>query len=269
MTALPEKGICAHRGAMGTHPQNTLAAFREAIRLGAQMIEFDVRKSRDEQLFLYHDLTLVQLTGQEQRPEELTLAELKAIDAGSWKAPRFRGERIPTLEETLTIMPVNVWLFAHVQLGDLNLVQEVARMIFRHGRQQQAILGTLPDKIEAARRACPEIVTANMRGRPNTPEYVAESIALNVDFVRFRSGHRNDRPMTPALVDQARAAGMRVIYFEPNDPEELPGLYEIGVDFPVVEATAEMVKAAEEVGFKPVEPIFRGSGPKSEDQKQD
>ena len=130
MTALPERGICAHRGAMGTHPQNTLSAFREAARLGAQMIELDVRKSRDGQLVVYHDLTLEPLTGREQRPEELTLAELKAIDVGSHKAPRFKGERIPTLDEALGIMPVNVWLLVHLHYGDADVAREVAQVIF-------------------------------------------------------------------------------------------------------------------------------------------
>jgi len=55
---LPERGICAHRGASHTHPENTLAAFHEALRLGAHMIEFDVRRSRDGELVLMHDRTV-------------------------------------------------------------------------------------------------------------------------------------------------------------------------------------------------------------------
>ena len=57
MIVLPEKGLCAHRGGCETYPENTLATFREAIQLGAHMIEFDVRRSRDNQLFFYHDPT--------------------------------------------------------------------------------------------------------------------------------------------------------------------------------------------------------------------
>lgn len=52
---MPEKGICAHRGAMDTHPENTLSAFREAVRLGAHMIEFDVRMTKDKALVILHD----------------------------------------------------------------------------------------------------------------------------------------------------------------------------------------------------------------------
>ncbi|MBU4199245.1 MAG: glycerophosphodiester phosphodiesterase [Verrucomicrobia bacterium] len=84
MITLPKKGICAHRGGMATYPENTLAAFREAVALGAQMIEFDVRKSKDGHFFTSHE---------------------------------FKNENIPTLEEILNIMPVNIWLLAHLWQG--------------------------------------------------------------------------------------------------------------------------------------------------------
>jgi glycerophosphoryl diester phosphodiesterase len=255
--ALPARGICAHRGAMGTHPQNTLAAFREAARMGAQMIEFDVRKSRDEQLVLYHDLTLKQVTGNDQRPEELTLAELKAIDIGSHQARRFKGEQIPTLEEALAIMPVNVWLLVHLHYGPTDLAQEVAQVVFRCDRQHQSVLGTLPDKIEAARREYPEIKVANLREHPNTPDYVAESIALKVDFARFWSGRWTGTPLAPKLIEEAKAAGMRVIYFEPEHAGDLSALYAMGVDFPVVEDARAMLAAAAGLGMAPVQPVFR------------
>ena len=242
---------------MDTRPQNTLAAFREAIRLGAQMIEFDVRKSRDERLFISHDPTLERLTGRIERPEQLTLAELREIDAGSATGPQFAGERIPTLEESLAIMPVNVWLLVHLYSGETELAKEVARVILRHDRQHQAVLATLPDKIEAAREACPRIMTANMREHPNTPGYVSESIALRVDFVRFWSAQWTDVPLTPELVSRAMAAEIRVIFYEPRGPEELARLYETGVDFPVVESVAGMMEAAGKLGIAPAEPIFR------------
>jgi len=242
---------------METCPQNTLAAFREAIRLGAQMIEFDVRQSRDGRLFISHDYTLERLTGRKERLEELTLAELKQIDAGSATGPQFAGERIPTLEETLAIMSVNVWLLVHLHWGETELAREVARTISQHDRQHQAILATLPDRIQVAREACPEIFTANMQEHPNTPEYMNESMALGVEFVRFWSAHWTDQPLTAELVGRAKDAGIGVIYFEPREPEELARLYEIGVDFPVAESVAEMIDAASKLGIAPAEPIPR------------
>ena len=78
---MPSRGICAHRGASDTHPENTLAAFREAIQLGAHMIEFDVALSKDGQLVLMHDTTVDRTTDGDGPVSELTLAELKKLDA--------------------------------------------------------------------------------------------------------------------------------------------------------------------------------------------
>ena len=61
-TPMPERGICAHRGANSTHPENTLPAFEEAIRLGAHMIELDVRQTKDGHLVLMHDATIDETT---------------------------------------------------------------------------------------------------------------------------------------------------------------------------------------------------------------
>ncbi len=114
---MPTRGICAHRGASDTHPENTIAAFREAIRLGAQMIEFDVALSKDGELVLMHDRTIDRTTNGSGRPEDWLLADLKKLDAGSWKNSRFEGERIPTLGEALDVMPGNIWLNVHLKGG--------------------------------------------------------------------------------------------------------------------------------------------------------
>jgi glycerophosphoryl diester phosphodiesterase len=87
---MPTRGICAHRGVSDSHPENTIAAFREAIRLGTQMIELDVALSSDGKLVLMHDYTVDRTTDGSGRVEELMLADLKQLDAGSWKGSRFK-----------------------------------------------------------------------------------------------------------------------------------------------------------------------------------
>ena len=88
--------VCAHRGASDTHPENTIEAFREAIRLGAQMIEFDVALSRDGKLVLMHDSTVDRTTNGKGPVSQLTLEELKKLDAGVYKAKHFAGATVPT-----------------------------------------------------------------------------------------------------------------------------------------------------------------------------
>lgn len=91
----------AHRGARARAPENTLAAFEAAVRLGADVIELDVRLSADGVPVVIHDDTVDRTTDGEGRVGRLTVRDLKRLDAGGWFAPDFRGERIPTLEETL------------------------------------------------------------------------------------------------------------------------------------------------------------------------
>ncbi|MEM8638441.1 MAG: glycerophosphodiester phosphodiesterase family protein [Cyanobacteria bacterium P01_G01_bin.54] len=91
----------AHRGVSAIAPENTLAAFRQAIALGADGIEFDVQRSQEGALVVFHDATLERTTDGQGPLREQTLTELKRLDAGSWFDPQFASERIPTLVEVL------------------------------------------------------------------------------------------------------------------------------------------------------------------------
>jgi len=91
----------AHRGASARAPENTLAAFKEAIRLGADLIECDVHLSADGVPVIIHDDTVDRTTNGRGAVSTLACARLRRLDAGAWFSSRFRGERIPTLEEAL------------------------------------------------------------------------------------------------------------------------------------------------------------------------
>ncbi|MGB0563445.1 MAG: glycerophosphodiester phosphodiesterase [Spirulinaceae cyanobacterium] len=91
----------AHRGFRAIAPENTLAAIRQAISLGADGLEFDVQRSQDGALVVFHDATLERTTNGQGALATKTLAELKTLDAGRWFAPAFAGEQIPSLAEVL------------------------------------------------------------------------------------------------------------------------------------------------------------------------
>lgn len=93
--------IIAHRGASGDAPENTLAAFREAIRQKADAIELDVQHTRDRKLVILHDPWLQRATNGRGLVGSKTLAEIKQLDAGSSFSSKFAGEPVPTLEEVL------------------------------------------------------------------------------------------------------------------------------------------------------------------------
>jgi glycerophosphoryl diester phosphodiesterase len=107
--------VVAHRGSSGSAPENTMAAFRMAIDAGVDMIELDVRMTKDFELVVHHDADLGRTTNGSGVIWEKTLDELKHLDAGSWYSPKFAGERIPTLQEVIDLLPANVNLNIEVK----------------------------------------------------------------------------------------------------------------------------------------------------------
>ena len=246
---MPPRGVCAHRGASDTHPENTIAAFREAIRLGAQMIEFDVALTGDGKLVLMHDRTIDRTTNGSGRPEEWLLVDLKKLDAGSWKNSRFEGEQIPTLGEALDFMPRNIWLNVHLK-GGVGLAEKTARLIASKNRLHQAFLACGASAATAARATEPRIKICNMERQANTLQYVNETIQSGCEFIQLLGGEDVDPIHTKRLRDH----GIRVNYCCTNDPATLGRLFADGIEFPLVDWVGEMLKVADKHGIARLKP---------------
>ena len=102
-----ERFVVAHRGSSGTAPENTLAAIREAIEVGARIIEVDVRLSADDKVLLLHDDVMGRTTSGKGSMKNMTYDELLSLDAGEWFDKKFAGEKIPLLEEALRLLKKN------------------------------------------------------------------------------------------------------------------------------------------------------------------
>ena len=246
---MPARGICAHRGASDTHPENTIAAFREAIRLGAQMIEFDVALTKDGKLVLMHDRTIDRTTDGSGRVEEWLLADLKKLDAGSWKNNRFEGERIPTLSEALNMMPDNIWLNVHLK-GGVELAEKSARLIASKNRLHQAFLACGAAAATAAKAAESRIKICNMERQANTLQYVNETIEAGCEFIQLLGGESVDPMHTKRLRDN----GVNINYCCTNDAATLSRLFADGVEFPLVDRVGEMLKVADKHGIARLKP---------------
>jgi len=249
---LPKKGLCAHRGAMETHPENTLVAFREAIKAGAHMIEFDVQLTKDNKMVVIHDGTVDRTTDGTGKVSELTFAEIRKLDAGSWKSLEFAGERIPTLDETLSIMPYNIWLNVHIK-GGKDIALCIAKKLAEKERLHQAFLACGAEAAEMARKEVPEIVICNMDRKESNWEYVKGTIEMKADFIQLR------RKITPEYTEYVRVLkenGIRVNYYGTDSPEEIKMLFGYGVDFPLVNDIVHSAKIAKELNISPVEQDF-------------
>jgi glycerophosphoryl diester phosphodiesterase len=254
---MPRRGICAHRGAGATHPENTLSAFREAIRLGAHEIELDVQLLADGGLAVIHDRTVDRTTDGHGPVAGFTTETIKRLDAHGWKHSRFAGTHVPTLAESLAIMPRNVWINVHLKEDNKQLGTAVAREILRQKRTHQAFLACGHAAADAACEVSPDVLICNMERQGDNDSYVLDTIQRRCRFIQF-----SRKLGTPRQIDQLKRAGVSINYYGTNDVNELAQLFAAGVDFPLVDHVAEMLQAARPLGIEPLEqPRVRRDAP--------
>ncbi len=124
--------VVAHRGLLRHAPENTLANFRACLELRVGF-EVDVQRSRDGHLVCIHDAKVDRTTNGTGKVSDLTLAELKTLDAGSWFDPVFRGERVPTIDEvfeTLSHYPHRVLIAMDLKAADVE--EDVVLLATKH-----------------------------------------------------------------------------------------------------------------------------------------
>ena len=245
-TNLPEQGICAHRGAMDTHPENTIAAFKEAIRLQAQMIELDVRMTKDKQLVILHDETVDRTTNGTGKIEELSFKQVRQLDAGGWKSPDFEGEKIPTFAEVLAVMPNTIWLNVHLK-GDRKLGTKVAEVLIKENKQHQAFLACGTEAAKGAHAVSPDILICNMERQTEIEDYIDQTIDKNNEFIQLKKVEVN--PEIENYTKRLKANNVKVNYCCTDSPEEVIKLFDYGVDFVLVNDLGEIMKAVEPFNF--------------------
>ncbi len=218
--------LIAHRGASGYAPENTLAAFRKAVAMGLSFIETDLQLSRDARFVAIHDDTVNRTTNGQGAVHDLTLAELRRLDAGSWFGSSFTGERIPTLEEILDfakrhdvvfyleLKPGGSWGGEHALIGALRESGEIARTV---------VISFDSSLVATVRRAEPTLMTGLLYdGQLDKPieralEIGARQLCVRGDLV------------TPALVAEAKIRDLQVICWTVNHPAHMRLLANAGV----------------------------------------
>jgi glycerophosphoryl diester phosphodiesterase len=220
--------VVAHRGASAVEPENTLAAFARAIELGADMSELDVHLSADGHVVVMHNATVEATTDGRGALRDLTLAEIKRLDAG-------RGERVPTLQEAVDLVRGRNGLY--IELKGEGTPAAVARLLRanRFTGHGQVIAGSFsPDLAAELKRIAPEIATSLLVG-PVLPadELIAMTRAAGADYVHLCWERRAERPHTllpPELLRALRAAGLGIVLWHEERPEELAVLRTLDVD---------------------------------------
>lgn len=219
--------VVAHRGASGTHPENTAAAFAEAVRLGVDSIELDVHRSADGGLVLIHDRTVDRTSNGKGAVDELTMEQIRALDAGTWFDPVFGDQRFLVLDEALELIPDSIRLNVHVKAYAHDRAQvapEAVSVLRDRGRLDNAFMAADEATLACARESEPSLAICNLSVHP-AEDYVARSASIGCRILQ--PGHA----MTSRrLVDDAHAHHMEVNPFFADEQDEMRRLADCGVD---------------------------------------
>jgi len=221
--------VVAHRGASGECPENALAAFRRAIELGADFFETDVRLSRDGVPVLMHDAAVDRTTDGTGPIAGLSLEEIKRLDAGSWKAPQFAGERVPTLAEALDLARGRIRV--NIEIKDPAAAEPVVVAVHAAAMDNQVVVLCFDDHVLSRVRAlAPDLarmvlVSSRAPGYPPAGEIIRRCRAVGAAAM----GVQHDGASAD-LIEAAHAAGIAVLFWTVNDPERMRELIALGAD---------------------------------------
>ncbi len=171
-----------HRGLSPGFPENTLAAFRNSIAMGVDAIEIDLRTTKDGEIVILHDATVDRTTDGTGPVSELTLAQVRALDAGSHESPQFAGERVPSYEETLQLLKgTGVKLLLDIKTS--SVTERVVALTEQYGMIDQVIVGPRTvATLQAFKALNPDLSTL---GFIATPADADAMIDAGVDYVRL------------------------------------------------------------------------------------
>ena len=216
--------IGAHRGASARAPENTLAAFRAALEDGAELVELDVHLTRDGRLAVIHDEETRRTTGTAGVVAELSMAELRRLDAGRHKGRHWAGEPIPELGDVFAAVRGRLLVNVEVKCGAA-AVPALARCVAEHDMADAVIVSSFdPAVVRAVAALGPSLLAGLLVDRP-VPDPVAAARAGGAQLLHVKHTY-----LTVALVDLLHQAGLGVLAWTVNAPGEMRRLAALGVD---------------------------------------
>jgi glycerophosphoryl diester phosphodiesterase len=227
--ALPVFWKIGHRGVCGYEPENTRSSFKKAVELGVDVIEFDVRRTRDGHLAVIHDARVDRTTNGKGLVKDFTYAELLDLDAG-------RGERIPLLEEILNEFAPQV--FINIELKEKDTALLVLEKIRRRNCLDRVLISSFdtPENDEGSSASWNELLGLKK-----------EEPKIAIGFIAWQRKHLQrvldiakegqiyaigafSKTIAPADVELAHRYQTKIFVWLVNDPEEARRFKEMGAD---------------------------------------
>jgi len=204
--AVPAVAVSAHRGANDVAPENTLAAYRAAIDLGADFIEVDIHTTKDGQLVSIHDSTLDRTTDGTGPVREITFEALRRLSAGRWFGEAFADEKVPTLEEICRLVREH-----HGPKGPVALyfdwkdadAQPWIDMLRKYDLLKTTVVYGSADELAPLKKMVPELKLMPGLGSPDQLDAIADKVQPYAFDASWRI-------LSPELIQRAHARGIKV-----------------------------------------------------------
>lgn len=226
--------IIAHRGHKAEAPEQTMAAYRMAVELGAAMIEADVRLSRDGVAVMLHDRLLDRTTSGRGPVSAVDWADLSRLDAGSWFDPLFAGERMPRLDDLFVLASEHDVALCLEAKGETDAENAAVSLLIgteiaRRRRLDRDVLASFDHAaLRAAADAVPGLRTAPDRlpehGRSTAVQLLAQAKASRASIIQH---HFSD--LRPEVVAEVQDAGIDIWAWPPTSPDEVQFAFDSGV----------------------------------------
>jgi glycerophosphoryl diester phosphodiesterase len=204
-----------HRGARAYEPENTLRSFKKALEIGVDAVEFDVRKTKDNQLVVIHDPDVKRTTDGKGLVSELTLEEIKGFSAE-------KGEKIPTLKEALDFLDKKVKIV--IELKETGYEEKVLGAVHENGLEKNVVVVSFKEEaLRKVKELDSEVETGLIYVKHKNPVKAALELRASYLLSLYRFTHT-------ANVKRAHENGLKVIVWTINNPEEVAEYLKKGVD---------------------------------------
>lgn len=221
--------VIAHRGASGHCPENTLAAFKKALEMGARAIELDVHQTLDHELVVCHDEDLKR-TGRDRRLlRNLRWEDARKIDVGGWFDKSFSGERLPLLAEVYELLPKSVELNVELKRGSASypgIEERVVDLVRRRGEGARTLISSFDHEALYSIRS----LDASLRIGYLLGQTRLQTAFREMDELKAESLNMSLRQVTPRAVKAAKDRGYKVLVYTVNTPMDRDRLKRLGVD---------------------------------------
>jgi glycerophosphoryl diester phosphodiesterase len=239
MTTPRRVELQAHRGESHDAPENTMASFNLGWKRDDDACELDIHLTSDGKLIVCHDFDTERTSGKTTNLilKDHPLDELRKIDVGSWKDPRFAGEKMPTLDEVLASIPAGKRLFIEIKVGP-EAVPALAEAIAHADKkpEQTVIISFNADALAAAKKRLPNLKCYYLSSlkqdkqtkqwSPSVDEIIATAKKIGADGVDVQS----KPPLDSQFVRKVKDAGLEMYAWTVDDPDEARRLIGYGVD---------------------------------------